>query len=345
MQDPFGSYVVVEAWLLREIELAGLTIHPSSTRCWTHQGKRRATLYLPLTKMDQRGRGAARTWECLCGGPDLPDGPTSPERDGCCPVCTVWAQVEEVEKTNRLGRTEERARKVPLFPTRTGGTATKKDVVRAWNELLTEASLEWSPAGVGETAPLECMGVDGHSPRRSGAKLLIRIGFGRGTVAFVGRWGSDAIMVYIEEVTIIGAALAMPNEAEPEQPEPPEVVKRAERPESQEHERIEELIQAWQDEVKAVKSAVDANERQLLETEDRVRRMEATVSSLPTTDMVEGLAAIPPGDKISQAELEARLATLQRGPRYVADKDAPMYHVVASAHPLDSPVWHRTRCG
>ena len=73
--------------------------------------------------------------------------------------------------------------------------------------------------------------------------------------------------------------------------------------------------------------------------------MEATVASLPTMDRVEGMAATVPGDMISKAELEARLATLQRGPRYVTDKDAAMYHVVASAHPLDSPVWHRTRCG
>ena len=114
--------------------------------------------------------------------------------------------------------------------------------MRAWNELLTEASLEWAPSEEGESAPLEYMGVDGHSPRRSGAKLLIRIGFGRGTVAFVGRWGSDAILVYIEEVTIIGAALAIASEAEPEQPEPPEAVTRAERPKSQERERIEELL-------------------------------------------------------------------------------------------------------
>ena len=152
-------------------------------------------------------------------------------------------------------------------------------------------------------------------------------------------------MVYIEEVTIIGAALAIPNEAEPEQPEPPEVVTRAERPESQEHERIEELIQAWQDEIKNVRNAVDANELLHQDTEDRVRRMEATVATLPTVDRVEGMVAALPGDTISKAELEARLATLQRGPRYVTDKDAPMYHVVASAHPLDSPVWHRTRCG
>ena len=81
------------------------------------------------------------------------------------------------------------------------------------------------------------------------------------------------------------------------------------------------------------------------ETEDRVRLMEATVASLPTMDMVEGITATVPGDMISKAELEARLATLQRGPRYVTDKDAPMNHVVASAHPQDSPVWHRTRCG
>ena len=74
MLRPRRAWLVAMWWLLREIELAGLTIHLTSTRCWRHRGKRRATLYLPLTKMDQQGRGAARTWECICEGPPLADG-------------------------------------------------------------------------------------------------------------------------------------------------------------------------------------------------------------------------------------------------------------------------------
>ena len=77
-------------WLLRGVELAGLNLHQSSVRCWKHGGKRRATLYLPLTKTDQRGRGAARTWECPCGEGPLKDGGVSPGADDFCPACTVW---------------------------------------------------------------------------------------------------------------------------------------------------------------------------------------------------------------------------------------------------------------
>ena len=84
--------------------------------------------------------------------------------------------------------------KVPLFPTRAGTTASKRDVVKAWDEVCTEASLEWSLEEEGELAPLEYMGVDGHSPRRLGAKLLIRIGFGRTIGAFLGRWGSKQVL-------------------------------------------------------------------------------------------------------------------------------------------------------
>ena len=58
-------------------------------------------------------------------------------------------------------------------------------------------------------------------------------------------------------------------------------------------------------------------------------------------ELVDGVKELTP----TTAELEARLASLQRGPRFVTDKGAEMYHVVASAHPLDNPAWHRTRCG
>ena len=53
-------------------------------------------------------------------------------------------------------------------------------------------------------------GVTGHSPRWSGAKMLARLGFPRSVIAFLGRWGSDAILKYIEEVTAVGTAMDFP---------------------------------------------------------------------------------------------------------------------------------------
>ena len=57
--------------------------------------------------------------------------------------------------------------------------------------------------------------MDGHSGRRSGAKLLVRLGWTREGVAYPGRWGSDAILVYIEEVTMVNEAFGLrpPNRA------------------------------------------------------------------------------------------------------------------------------------
>ena len=40
--------------------------------------------------------------------------------------------------------------------------------------------------------------------------MLIRLGFPRAVVAFLGRWGSDAVLKYIEEVTALGVALDLP---------------------------------------------------------------------------------------------------------------------------------------
>ena len=46
--------------------------------------------------------------------------------------------------------------------------------------------------------------VTGHSARRSGAKLWARAGWRTELIKFLYRWGSDAVMAYIEEVVAIG---------------------------------------------------------------------------------------------------------------------------------------------
>ena len=55
--------------------------------------------------------------------------------------------------------------------------------------------------------------------------MLIRMGFPRAVVAFLGRWGSDAILKYVEEVTAVGVALDLPTKpADPfEEVKPAEV--------------------------------------------------------------------------------------------------------------------------
>ena len=100
--------------------------------------------------------------------------------DNFCPACTVWGQVLEVSRIHRVGPEEERAREIPLFPTAGGKTPTKRDVVKAWGDLMTEAAADWEPTKEGGHASLTYSGVDGHSPRRSGEKMLIRIGVPRG---------------------------------------------------------------------------------------------------------------------------------------------------------------------
>ena len=43
-------------------------------------------------------------------------------------------------------------------------------------------------------------------------------------------------------------------------------------------------------------------------------------------------------------EVEDRLGVVPRGPSYVVARNSEVYHLVASAHPLDPPEWHQTRC-
>ena len=181
---PRRASVVAIIWLLREIELAGLTLQPTSVRCWKQRDRRRANLFFPITKKDRMGKGAAPTWSCVCGEEPVPDGDVDLESSDMCPVCIVWAQVAEEEHATGVARDSPEARRVPLFPTHDGRVPDKRNVVAAWAELFGEASVDWDPAEQdGQLGAPEYVGVDGHSARRSGAKFLIRIGWFREEVA------------------------------------------------------------------------------------------------------------------------------------------------------------------
>ena len=104
-----------------------------------------------------------------------------------CPACTVRAQVERVEARLGLAGDPEGMRDVPLFPNALGGTPSKEAVVKCWQTL--------AGPSVGNKEV-----VGGHSARRSGAKTLARCGWELWKIMFHGRWGSQAVCGYTEEV-------------------------------------------------------------------------------------------------------------------------------------------------
>ena len=332
---PRRAWVVAMFWLLREIELASLTLHPSSVRCWKQRGRRRATLFLPITKKDQMGKGAARTWSCLCGGDPVPDGDVDLELANMCPVCTVWEQAAEVEHVTGVSRDSPEAKQVPLFPTHDGRMPDKRNVVAAWAELFGESALDWNPAEQdGQLGAPEFVGVDGHSPRRSGAKFLIRIGWFREGVAYLGRWGSDAILFYIEEVTLVNEIFGLEGrgkDGEAIGAEPPLEVLSAE---------CEDEDDNSPDDLRAEAAAVNAEVSRL---ESLMTALEARVDgqSSELLDAQRKLADLPEMDSRGAARRE-RDALI---PNYVwaVGRDEP-YHAVASAHPMMSPEHHITRC-
>ena len=133
------AWFVALWWVLREIELAGLRSHTSTISLHPDGA---VTLFLPISKTDQRGRGSSRTWNCICSAGQLRDGDVDPRRDNCCPACTVRAQVREVERRFGCRQQDEEARSLPLFLTSSGEVPDKAAVVAGWAALFDNVGME-----------------------------------------------------------------------------------------------------------------------------------------------------------------------------------------------------------
>jgi hypothetical protein len=215
-------------------------------------------------------------------------------------------------------------------------------VVAAWQDLLAEAAVDWVPTEEGA----QYVGVDGHSGRRSGAKLLVRCGWTREAVAFLGRWGSDAIMAYIEEVTMVDQAfdLQAPGPLEADARPPPQVVVAAEREPSpaDKREDLSSELKALGTELGLLRASVKSSRktgRQALSEAELVRAGTAGLHQTLST-LQEEIALLP-----SWERLEVKLKDFMRGPAYVRARGSKKYHRVASAHPLSPAEDHETRCG
>jgi len=184
LQNPLGSYVVAEAWPLREIELANIRI--ADVRNVTEEESVEEEedpelvmeLCLPISKADHRGTGAKRRLRCECAsnGKYL-CGPHALLEQWETRVTELGGDPDDVESLGRdiLGE--------PLFCTLYGDEAPKQEVINAWQQL----------------APPEHPKLGGHTPRRSGAKRRAREGWPLNLIMLLGRWASAAVLGYVEE--------------------------------------------------------------------------------------------------------------------------------------------------
>ncbi len=135
---------------------------------------------LPTSKTDLQALGVARTWGCVCEGPNV-----------LCPVCFMARHVERLGEAFPGTPPDQ----LPLFPTIAGGVPQKRDVVK---------SLEVVLEGLG----LPVLGTSGnrlyggHSMRVTGAQYLAAKGLDPLLIQLLGRWGSEVVLRYIQEAPL-----------------------------------------------------------------------------------------------------------------------------------------------
>ena len=168
--------------MLREMEVACLDLHQDTVKIDDATGN--VTIRISVSKADPQGRGAARTLACSCSSTRLPS----------CAACCAKVLLEDALQAWGGDRASESARLVPLV----GTIARNTDVIKK------KAVIEAAQADAALLAEMGLMtespeAVTGHFMRRSGAKHLARTGVPLSKIQWMGRWGSSAVLAYVEE--------------------------------------------------------------------------------------------------------------------------------------------------
>ena len=130
---PAWSYAWATVWMLRAAEAAKVLVKHVSIK----HSPRHVTLFIPISKMDQKGKGVSRTLQC-CGLPD-------------CHRWCAWGLALKTLALHKTGKAGD-----ALFPLN-GEKPKKSSMVRHWQKFL---DIE----------------MGGHSARRSGAMAHARSG-------------------------------------------------------------------------------------------------------------------------------------------------------------------------
>ena len=197
-KGPLGpkNAVILGAWfLMREAELSG------ARACNIQVVLRGAApplvqWSLPASKSDQAALGVARTHGCCCSSVPLRR----------CPVHSAWDQLLILEEKfpssfKTRGNDDKEVPPVcvdeglPLFPAVDGSTCAKEAVTET---IVQAAKFLAVPLEV----PDQSERVSGHSLRATGAQGLARAGLELWAIQLMGRWGSDAVKLYVRDAFI-----------------------------------------------------------------------------------------------------------------------------------------------
>ena len=187
-------------FLTREIELSA-TLRKHLTVDTT---KQIVTWTLPVSKTDTRGQLIARSHKCLCNW-------SHPQ------LCPYHSAVEVLKLTKALQMEDMDG---PLF-SENFQPMTKQYAIDCIRQVLKAAALPTTREGVQGQVEM----FHGHSLRVSGAQYLTRLGLSTTLVMLLGRWGSQAIMRYIQDSPLqeLLQARGVPNTASGSEPAPREV--------------------------------------------------------------------------------------------------------------------------
>ena len=184
---------ILTAYLMREIEGSAARIGAAEL----DHASQEATLSLPISTADFRGVGAKRTHGCCCA-----------ENPRICPFHLLQAQVKFAKKeAKRAGWKKRDLPDAPLFPTTDGTTFSKRGFAEAAGQIVEENENDAERIRRGGRPVL------GHAPRPGGAKWLARAGIAKPVIQLFGRWGSDAILGYVEEEPLVAESATLAGRA------------------------------------------------------------------------------------------------------------------------------------
>ena len=145
---------------------------------------------LPATKADLKAEGVERTHYCECVGSAAAD----------CPVCAMRAHLEFLAKAFPDELEDGKfSHDFPLFPDANGRPCTKAAMASTFEAAAGFLGLPLKSLDGSEV-------VSGHSLRVTGAQGLSRLGLDLWAIQLLGRWGSDAVRVYVRAVPLEAAA-------------------------------------------------------------------------------------------------------------------------------------------
>ncbi|CAK0867373.1 unnamed protein product, partial [Prorocentrum cordatum] len=170
--------VIATYFVMREIEVAA----PRAARVtWNEEG-RSISMRLPVSTVDPRAVGCARTWACLCR-----EGRRRPD----CPYHAAVRQIDLLKGTFGAPWPPD----CPLFPTSCGDACLEVGIVDSLERTLVAANI-----GVASDAGAELCG--GHSFRVTGAQRLSSLGVEISKIMVLARWPSDAVSRYVGEAPL-----------------------------------------------------------------------------------------------------------------------------------------------